>query len=64
MIEFDIFIEKLKIRLGEPLPGSMAHEIMASESRLKLKMPSPNERTRERAVLIVFYPSENQIFIP
>ena len=64
MVEFNIFIEKLKTRLSEPLPGSMAHDIMASESRLKLKMPSPNERTRESAVLILFYPSENQIFIP
>ncbi len=64
MIEFNIFIEKLKTRLSEPLPGSMAHDIMASESRLKLKMPSPNERTRESAVLILFYPSKNQIFIP
>lgn len=64
MIEFNIFIEKLKTRLNEPLPGSMAHDIMASESRLKLKMPSPNERTRESAVLILFYPSKNQIFIP
>lgn len=65
MIDFINFIEKLKIRLDEePLPGSFAHDKMASETRLKLKMPSPNERTRESAVLILFYPSENQIFIP
>lgn len=64
MIEFNIFIEKLKTRLGEPLPGNIAHDLMASESRLKLKMPTPNERTRESAVLILFYPSKNQIFLP
>lgn len=64
MIAFNIFIEKLKTRLSEPLPGSIAHDTMASEARLKLKIPSPNERTRESAVLILFYPSENQIFIP
>ena len=64
MIDFINFIEKLKTRLNEPLPGSSAHDKMASESRLKLKMASPNERTRESAVLILFYPSENQVFIP
>ncbi len=64
MIDFVNFIEKLKKRLNEPLPGSSAHDKMASESRLKLKMPSPSERTRESAVLILFYPSENKIFIP
>lgn len=64
MIEFNNFIEKLATRLSEPLPGIIAHDIMASESRLKLKTPFPNVQTRESAVLILFYPSENQIFIP
>ncbi|PWK26599.1 NUDIX domain-containing protein [Arcicella aurantiaca] len=64
MKHFNSFIEKLTARLKEPLPGRVAHEKMASESRLKFKMPSPNERTRESAVLILFYPSENQIFLP
>lgn len=64
MSDFTTFIEKLKIRLQQPLPGAEAHSIMASETRLKLKMPAPNERTRESAVLILFYPSDNQIFIP
>ena len=64
MNDFTTFIERLAIRLQKPLPGQDAHDKMASESRLKLKMPSTNERTRESAVLILFYPSENQIFIP
>ena len=64
MNEFATFIEKLSLRLQKPLPGQDAHDKMASESRMKLKMPSPNERTRESAVLILFYPAENQIFIP
>ena len=64
MTDFTTFIEKLKTRLQQPLPGINAHNAMASETRLKLKMPSPNERTRESAVLILFYPAENQIFIP
>lgn len=64
MTDFSIFIDQLKIRLQQPLPGQTAHNVMASETRLKLKMPSPNEKTRESAVLILFYPSENQVFIP
>ena len=64
MSDFTIFIDKLKIRLQQPLPGITAHDVMASETRLKLKMPSPNEKTRESAVLILFYPSDNQVFIP
>jgi 8-oxo-dGTP pyrophosphatase MutT (NUDIX family) len=64
MTDFTTFIDKLKTRLQQPLPGITAHSIMASETRLKLKMPSPNEKTRESAVLILFYPSDNQIFIP
>jgi 8-oxo-dGTP pyrophosphatase MutT (NUDIX family) len=64
MIDFTTFIDKLRTRLLQPLPGLTAHSVMASETRLKLKMPSPNERTRESAVLVLFYPSENQVFIP
>ena len=64
MNDFTTFIDKLSLRLQKPLPGPDAHDKMASESRLKLKMPSPNERTRESAVLILFYPVENQVFIP
>ena len=64
MNDFTTFIEKITRRLQEPLPGQTAHDKMASEGRLKFKMPSPNERTRESAVLILFYPSENQISIP
>lgn len=64
MNDFTTFIEKLAIRLQKPLPGKIAHDKMSSESRLKLTMPSPTERTRESAVLILFYPSKNEIFIP
>jgi 8-oxo-dGTP pyrophosphatase MutT (NUDIX family) len=64
MNDFATFIEKLALRLSEPLPGLDAHNKMASASRLKLKMPSPSERTRESAVLILFYPSKNKIFVP
>ena len=64
MSDFTTFIEKIKYRLQQPLPGQTAHDKMASEGRLRLKMPLPNERTRESAVLILFYPAKNEIFIP
>lgn len=64
MSNFTTFIEKLTLRLQKPLPGKQAHDKMASDSRLKLKLPSPSERTRESAVLILFYPSQNKIFLP
>ena len=64
MSDFTTFIEKLKIQLQQPLPGKAAHDKMASDTRLKLKMPSPNERTRESAILILFYPYENEIYLP
>lgn len=64
MIDFTQFTEKLNIRLQQPLPSWQAHNTMASESRLKLKMPNPNERTRESAVLILFYPKNGKIYMP
>jgi 8-oxo-dGTP pyrophosphatase MutT (NUDIX family) len=62
--DFTTFIEKLKMSFEVPLPGQTAHAKMASETRLNYKMPPPNERTRESAVLILFYPYQNQIFMP
>ena len=64
MTDFTIFTEKLRLQLEQPLPGLIAHGRMASETRLKFNVPLPNERTRESAVLILFYPHENQVFIP
>lgn len=64
MTDFTTFIDKLKISFQAPLPGQPAHAKLASENRLKFKMPFPNERTRESAVLILFYPYKNQIYIP
>ncbi len=64
MIGFLPFTENIKKRLQEPLPGKIAHEKMASDARLKLKMPSPSERTRESAVLILLYPQNEKIYIP
>lgn len=60
---FHTFTESLRRRLQEPLPGEEAHRRMASLSRLRMTA-KPNERTRRSAVLILFYPHRNQIWLP
>ncbi|WP_128543639.1 NUDIX hydrolase [Larkinella soli] len=60
---FHTFTNALRNRLSEPLPGPEAHLKMASRSRLRMSM-LPNERTRRSAVLIVFYPYQDSIFLP
>jgi 8-oxo-dGTP pyrophosphatase MutT (NUDIX family) len=64
MNDFTTFIDKLKLSFQTPLPGQRAHDKMDAKIHLKFKMPSPNERTRESAILILFYPYKNQIFMP
>ncbi|WP_026997720.1 NUDIX hydrolase [Flectobacillus major] len=63
MTEFMSFIEHLQNRLLLPLPGEEAHKRMASSSRLKFRS-TPNDRTRESAVLVLFYPSDGEIYLP
>lgn len=63
MNDFNHFIDNLRLRFTLPLPGESAHIRMASSSRLKFKS-SPNEKTRQSAVLILFYPHEGKIFLP
>lgn len=53
----------LRQRLQEPLPGEAAHRLMASSARTKLGI-RPNERTRRSAVLILFYPYRDAIYLP
>ncbi len=60
---FDLFTESLYQRLQQPLPGEDAHRVMASSSRYRMNV-RPNERTRKSAVLILFYPYQNGIWLP
>jgi len=60
---FHTFTSALRQRLAEPLPGPEAHRKMASRSRMRMAL-QPNERTRKSAVLIVFYPYQDSIFLP
>jgi 8-oxo-dGTP pyrophosphatase MutT (NUDIX family) len=54
----------LQQRLRQSLPGIVAHERMRVIFRSQHNLPSPNERTRQSAVLLLLYPAENQWFFP
>lgn len=59
------FIQALRKRLQEPLPGEAAHNLMASSTRTNLKLrPKPDSQTKESAVLILFYQDKDQIKLP
>jgi 8-oxo-dGTP pyrophosphatase MutT (NUDIX family) len=61
--QFHAFADALRQQLAQPLPGAVAHEPMASNSRLRLTI-KPNDRTRKSAVLILFYPHADTIYLP
>lgn len=60
---FTDFTESLAAKLKNPLPGEAAHQRMVSQSRLRLSA-TPNERTRKSAILILFYPYQEEIYFP
>lgn len=62
-VDFQDFTEKLWQRLLQPLPGEAAHARMASGRRRLLNL-HPNDRTRQSAVLIVFYPGKQTLQVP
>ncbi|MES2798351.1 MAG: CoA pyrophosphatase [Bacteroidota bacterium] len=62
-LDFYSLMDKLKERLALPLPGEMAHQLMAAKSRMSLPK-TPNSNTKKSAVLILFYPFESGINIP
>ncbi len=62
-MDFQTFIEILQKQLQEPLPGVVSHAKMAPSNRLENEL-KPNDRTRRSAVLILFYPHQNQVYLP
>lgn len=60
---FSFFINQLSEKLKNPLPGESAHQTMQALSKLRLNF-KPNERTRKSAVLILFYPYQDEIYFP
>jgi len=63
MKSFYSFIEKLSTNLKKTLPGEEAHIPMEAFSAKYLNL-KPNEHTRKSAVLILLYPSGNEIYFP
>lgn len=64
MEKFYKFIQNIEKQLQKPLPGRAAHLKMAPSSRLNNLEFLPNERTRKSAILILFYPYLNEIYLP
>ena len=60
---FQSFINQLTQNLKNPLPGESAHRVMQATSSLRLSF-KPNVKTRKSAVLILFYPYQNEIHFP
>src|SRR5687768_14090997 len=55
----------IKKRLEQALPGVAAQERMASSIRTALQLKThPDDLTRKSAVLILLYPSAEQIYFP
>lgn len=62
-MQFDDFIFKLKKQINAPLPGPEFHQKMMNQARANTRV-KPNEFTRKSAVLILFYPKDNHVFVP
>ncbi|NIJ53225.1 NUDIX hydrolase [Dyadobacter arcticus] len=60
---FSTFSEHIAKKLKFPLPGESAHRVMQAATRLRLTF-KPNARTRKSAVLILFYPHNEDIYFP
>jgi len=63
MKSFSSFIEKLSKNIRGPLPGEETHLPLEAFSAKYLDL-KPNKQTRKSAVLILLYPSANEIYFP
>ena len=63
IVFFEDFTAKIRAELAKQLPGAEAHRSMNPQSPLR-QMIVPNEKTRHSAVLILFYPYKNEIYVP
>lgn len=60
---FEPFVNSLSSKLKGPLPGVEFQRKFMHEERL-LSHIQPNETTRQSAVLVAFYPSDGEVFLP
>jgi len=62
MVDFNSFIHRLKQNLALPLPGTAAQMIMVPPTRKEaLENPENKKKAKPSAVLILFYPDQNEI---
>lgn len=62
-LTFDQFTKLLKDNLQNELPGWKAQLKMAAPNRINSPY-SPNPQTRKSAILMLFYPHKDQIYLP
>jgi 8-oxo-dGTP pyrophosphatase MutT (NUDIX family) len=62
-VYFEPFVNSLSSKLKGPLPGVEFQRKFMHEERL-LSHIEPNETTRQSAVLVAFYPSDGEVFLP
>jgi 8-oxo-dGTP pyrophosphatase MutT (NUDIX family) len=62
-VYFEPFINSLSSKLKRPLPGVEFQKKFMHEERL-MSTVIPNDTTRQSAVLIAFYPSDGDVFLP
>lgn len=62
-MDLSSFIEKVRGRLQQPLPGEAAHALMSAVSS-RWSHVQPDAQTRKSAVLVLFYPSGDGIRFP
>lgn len=60
---FEPFVNSLSSKLKGPLPGVEFQKKFMHEERL-LSHIQPNEATRQSAVLVAFYPSDGEVYLP
>ena len=63
MDNFNIFIDKLSIALGESLPGRKAQFLMEPHTRkFELKMQKNRANAKQSSVLILLYPKNSMVY--
>jgi 8-oxo-dGTP pyrophosphatase MutT (NUDIX family) len=62
-VYFEPFVNSLSSKLKGPLPGVEFQKKFMHEERL-LSHIQPNETTRQSAVLVAFYPSDGEVYLP
>jgi 8-oxo-dGTP pyrophosphatase MutT (NUDIX family) len=62
-LDFQTFIEQIKIKLTQPLPGEESHKRVIRKEKF-FSEKTPDIHTRNSAVLLVFYPIDDEIYFP